>query len=91
MRKNLAGAAPNFHIATSTSLPSVTCPQFLWINLCGIAFPYGKSLIFIKEISPLKILAAPPRMCSLCILPTVHSDFSTFFVDKIVRKRTYAA
>jgi hypothetical protein len=53
--------------------------------LCGIAFPQSKSLIFIREISPMKILAAwGGGVCR-----SGSARFFTFFVDKIVRKRTY--
>jgi hypothetical protein len=85
MRKNLAPFSGHFHIATKACLQTGTCPQFLWINLCEIAFPYGKSLIFIREILPLKIAAAMIRRpaCS------GSARFFTFFVDKIVRKRTW--
>jgi hypothetical protein len=58
MRKNMAGPLEDFRIETIPCMPAWTCPQFLWINLCGIAFPQGKSLIFIRDISPMKILAA---------------------------------
>jgi hypothetical protein len=58
MRKNTACRSKDFHIATKTCLLDGTCPQFLWINLCGIPFPHGKSLILIREILPMKILAA---------------------------------
>jgi hypothetical protein len=84
MRKNLAGTAIDFHIATSSSWASRTCPQFLWINLCGTTFPQGKSMIFIAEISPMKNAAAPTPGSR----PESPVRFFTFFVDKIVRKRT---
>jgi hypothetical protein len=58
MSKKTAFRLKDFHTATSPSTPAATCPQFLWINLCGIAFPQSKSLIFIREIFPMKISAA---------------------------------
>jgi hypothetical protein len=58
MRKKTAGRLKDFHIATNPGTPAGTCPQFLWINLCGIAPPQSKSLIFIKKIPSMKILAA---------------------------------
>jgi hypothetical protein len=36
----------------------MTCPQFLWINLCGKSFPQGKSLISIEEFLAMKFIAA---------------------------------
>jgi hypothetical protein len=58
MRKNLAGVAGGFPIETGSWRARGTCPQFLWINLCGIGFPKGKSLILCREILPMKNLAA---------------------------------
>ncbi|WP_162600582.1 hypothetical protein [Massilia sp. WG5] len=58
MRKNEAGPRTVFLNATNQVLAGHTCPQFLWINLCEIPFPQGKPLILIREIFPMKILAA---------------------------------
>jgi hypothetical protein len=69
MRKKMAGPLKGFHVAIiHTRLPK-TCPQFLWINLCEKAFPHDKSLIFIKEISPMKILAASQAAFAAPALP----------------------
>jgi hypothetical protein len=58
MRKNLAALEAYFHVATSARVAHETCPQFLWINLCEIPFPYGKPLILLEEILAMKNLAA---------------------------------
>ncbi|MFC5549576.1 hypothetical protein [Massilia aerilata] len=79
MRKNLAGASSNFHVATKARRPDETCPQFLWINLCGIPFPYGKSLILLMEILAIKFVAAPqPRN-----LPTARPASAHFLWTKL--------
>jgi hypothetical protein len=58
MRKNLAGAEQTFLNTTIQVAAHETCPHFLWINLCGMTLPLGKSLILLAEIFAMKILAA---------------------------------
>jgi hypothetical protein len=58
---------------------TATCPQFLWINLCEIAFPHGKSLILIREISAMKKLAA----CNSCAVGAVEFASAHFLWTKL--------
>jgi hypothetical protein len=74
MRKNLAGFERDFRRPLVCAAIRETCPQFLWINLCGISFLRGKSLILIEEIFAMKILAAP-SCCSSAPAEPVSSQF----------------
>jgi hypothetical protein len=79
MRKILAGALSNFRVATIARRPDETCPQFLWINLCGIPFPNGKLLILLKEILAMKFVAEP----GLRNFPTAQPVSSHFLWTKL--------
>jgi hypothetical protein len=74
MRKNLAPVEWDFHHATVQVSAHETCPQFLWINLCGISLLCAKSLILLEEILAMKILAAQKR-CSSTPVESASAQF----------------